>query len=233
MTDPKTTCICNHPASEHHKVEGLHGLGHCKVPGCGCGAFAAAGNDTPPQVQARHTLVARATNADGTQGINLTAPGGPGVAMSVPDEVAMALGKEAQQQYRNLFGEDAVHVGVAGLPFMQDQDMEVGGENMPVEPGMHIKARDGGEATLEDAIEAVKEGGPIIQKIPLDSLRPRDKLLAALYLIDIELSARVLLDEFETPEARAELATKLTTIGSDKAIELANRIRAGEFDGAS
>lgn len=229
MSDRKALCKCTHPASEHSEIEGLHGLGHCKVPGCGCGAFVAVAAEAPvEEAQARHTLIARATDAEGNKGINLVAPGGPGVAMSVPDEVAMQVGKEAQEQYRHLFGEEPVHVGVAGLPFLIDQDQKPGGFNMPAGPGIHMMEG----TTLEDAIEAVKEGGPIILKVPLDSLRPRDKLLAALYPIDIELAARVLLDEYETPKARASLAMTLTERGTDEAIELSNRIRAGEFEGA-
>lgn len=229
--DPKALCTCKHPASEHSQIEGLHGLGHCKVPGCGCGAFATAGNDAPPQeqVEARHTLIARATNADGSKGVNAAAAGGPGIAMQVPDQVAMQLGQQAKQQYEHLFEEEPVHVGVAALPFLLDQDKEVGGMNMPAEPGIHMKEG----STLEDAIEAVQEAGPIVQKVPLDSLRPRDRLLVALYPIDIELAARVLMDEYETPEDRAALATKLTEMGTTDSIELANRLRVGEFEGES
>ncbi len=228
--DTKAPCTCNHPASEHSQIEGLHGLGHCKVPGCECGAFVAVGGgDAPPEgeVPARHTLIARATNADGSKGINLSAAEGPGVAIEVPDEVAMQLGQQAKMQYEHLFSEPPTHVGVAALPFLHDQDKEPGGFNMPAEPGIHMK----GDGTLEEAIEAVEEGGPIIKKVPLDALRPRDRLLAALYDIDIELAARVLMDEYETTEARAQLATHLTDLGTTASIELANRIRAGEFEG--
>lgn len=227
--DPKPHCTCTHPASEHSQIEGLHGLGHCKVPGCGCGAFVAVGNEAPPQEDsARHTLIARATNADGTKGINLSAAEGQGTAIQVPDEVAMQLGQQAKRQYEHLFEEEPVHVGVAALPFLHDQDKEPGGFNMPAEPGIHMQ----GDGTLEDAIEAVKEGGPIIKKVPLDALRPRDRLLAALYDIDIELAARVLMDEYETPKERASLAMTLNERGTVEAIELSNRIRAGEFEGA-
>lgn len=220
-------CTCKHPASEHSQIEGLHGLGHCKVPDCDCGAFVDIG-DAPQTAEARHTLIARATNADGTQGINFCAAGGPGVAIDVPDEVAMQLGNQAKQQYEHLFGEAPVHVGVGAVPFLQDEDKEVGGMNdLPREPGIYMTKG----STLGDAVEAVKEGGPIIQKVPLDSLRSRDRLLVALYPIDIELAARVLLDEYETPEARAALATKLTGMGTTESIELSNRIRAGEFEG--
>jgi hypothetical protein len=228
VTDPKTLCTCKHPASEHSEIEGL-GRGHCKVPGCDCGAFVPAGpTDAAEGVPPRHTLIARATDAEGSKGINLVAAGGPGVAMQVPDAVAMKIGQEAREEYRKIFGEDAVHVGVAGLPFLEDQDKEPGGFNMPYEPGIHMKEG----STLEDAIEAVKESGPILQRVPLASLRPRDRLVVALQPIDIELAARALMDEYGTSKERGSLAMTLTERGTPDAIELSNRIRAGEFEGA-
>lgn len=227
MMDTKAPCTCKHPASEHSEIEGLHGRGHCKVPGCGCGAFVPAGDGAPPP-EARHTLIARATNADGTKGLNAAAVG-PGVSIEVPDRVAQQLGQRVKDEYEKLFEEQPAHIGVAALPFLHDQDLIPGGHNMPAEPGIHMKQG----STLEDAIEAVKEGAPIIKKVLLDSLRPRDRLLAALHDIDIELAARVLMDEYETPENRADLATKLTEMGTAASIELANRIRAGEFEGES
>jgi hypothetical protein len=229
--DGKASCTtCNHPASEHSEIEGLDGRGHCKVPGCECGAFVLGAEQpsSPPQ-GARHTLIARATDAEGMKGINLVAAGGPGISVEIPEDVAMELGKQAQREYRNLFGEDAVHVGVAGLPFLHDQDKEPGGYNMPASPGIYLK--DGG--TLEDAIEAIEECGPIIEKVPTENLRPRDKLLAALYPIDKVLAARVLMDEYETQGALVTLAIKLAELGTTQAIEVSNRIRAGEFDGES
>lgn len=229
--DGKASCTtCNHPASEHSQIEGLDGRGHCKVPGCECGAFVlGAEQPSSPPEGARHTLIARATDAEGMKGINLVAAGGPGISVEIPDEVAMQLGKQAQQEYRKLFGEDAVHVGVAGLPFLHDQDKEPGGFNMPASPGIYLK--DGG--TLEDAIEAVEECGPIIEKVPTENLRPKDRLLAALYPIDKELAARALMGEYDDPKALASLAMSLAERGTVGAVEVSNRIRAGEFDGES
>lgn len=222
--DGKATCTtCNHPASEHSQIEGLDGRGHCKVPGCECGAFVLGAEQRPsPPEGARHTLIARATDAEGMKGINLVAAGGPGVSVEIPDDVAMELGKQARREYEKLFGEKPAHLGVAGLPFLHDQDKEPGGYN-----GIYL--RNG--ATLEDAIEAVDECGPIIGKFPTDDLRPKDRLLGALYPIDKELAARALMGEYESQGALVALAIKLAERGTALAIEVSNRIRAGEFDG--
>jgi hypothetical protein len=229
--DGKASCAtCNHPASEHSEIEGLDGRGHCKVPGCECGALVLGADQPPsPPEGARHTLIARATDAEGMKGINLVAAGGPGISVEIPDDVAMELGKQAQREYRELFGEEPVHVGVAGLPFLHDQDKEPGGYNMPAPPGIYLKEG----STLEDAIEAIEECGPILEKVPTENLRPKDRLLAALYVIDKELAARALMDEYQEPKALASLAMSLSERGTSAAIQVSNRIRAGEFDGES
>lgn len=224
--DTKATCSCKHPAAEHSKIEGLDGLGHCKVPGCECGAFEPVNADAPSQqAPAYHTLIARATNADGTKGVNLIAPKGVGEAISVPQEVGLRFGESAEREYKKLFEEDPAHTAVTALPYLRDHDEEVGGYNMPVESGIHLK----GEKTLEKAIGAIEEAAPILRNMPYDSLRPKDRLLIELEPIDIELAGRVLLDEYETPEDRLALANKLTEVASTPSIELANRIRSGEF----
>jgi hypothetical protein len=217
-------CTCKHPASEHSEIEGLDGRGHCKVPGCDCGAFVAVGTSPPPQ-GARHTLYARATDASGEKGIQLIAAGGPGPASAVPEPVAMEMGLEAKRHYQAAFGEEPEFVGVAGLPYMEKEDKDPM-QGKPAQAGIEMDP----DADLSDAMDVLKEGMPLLSMVPAEELRPRDRLAVALLEVDKELAARTLLNEFADQGSLVSLALQLTEIGSDPALSIANRIRSGEFD---
>jgi hypothetical protein len=150
--------------------------------------------------------------------------------MQVPDAVAMKLGQEAQREYRQeLFGEDAVHVGVAGVPFLDDQDKEPGGFNMPVRAGIYMKEGN----RWRTRSRRWKRAARFSSAFPTDSLRPRDRLVAALQRDRHRAGGAGLMDEYQDPKALASLAMSLAERGTSAAIQVSNRIRAGEFDGES
>lgn len=123
--DPKTRCTCNHPAAEH-AGDGFDG--HCKVPSCRCPAFTLAEAIESSGSDAKHTILARATDEAGIKGVEIRAVGS-GSMEEMCERVAtrdravlVRLSEMVKDQYRLKFGEEPEHAGVAIVPYLDDED---------------------------------------------------------------------------------------------------------------
>lgn len=227
--DSKAACItCKHPGSEHSVIEGLDGRGHCKVPGCGCGAFVVGATPSAPQAKSgmRHTIFARATNADGTEGCQLTASG-PGSPTELSKPMLEKLADTVRAEYLKLFDCEADQVGITALPYLARFDEQ---ENMglPAAAGIELDP----ECSDEEALGAVEELRSMFERVPAaaEKLRSKDALAIALHPIDKAFALRAVRGELEDLSELRKLQGVLTCIGTAAAVELASRIGAGEFN---
>jgi hypothetical protein len=226
MPDGKQSCAnCPHPLAEHAEIEGLENRGHCKVPGCPCGAFTTSGGEQAAEQKtapAFHTIIARATNAEGAAGIEIKIPQGEGRPIDVPQEVVESAMVEARAQFEKVFGESASHAGVSVLPFLASADAPPTEVNVPL-------IQFGEDATAQDALEVLKEIDAL--KLPIDQMPPSVALAFELREVDPELTFEVLKGDYDDKESREVLISKLGEIDSPSAYLLARRIDNGEFDG--
>jgi hypothetical protein len=117
-------CTCKHPDIEHQDKTGA-----CKVPDCGCEGFVDPREDAP----ARFTVISRATDQTGETGIELGAAAVEGELTDLSKEDMEHHAEIVALSYKQSFGEDPVHVGVACLPYLGPVD-EPDPEDEPIKP---------------------------------------------------------------------------------------------------
>jgi hypothetical protein len=222
MPDGKQPCAsCPHPFAEH----GAHGTA-CKVPGCSCSGYVSGGGDSA-QAEAppgRHTVVGRATDADGNQGIEMKLPNGEGNPLSVGEEAIRRFGEEIDGHYKRIFGKAPEHLGVTALPYLAsaDRPLEQGQDGVPM---LLI----GEDAEPEDVVQTLKTIDDL--GLSVEHMPTRHQLAYALKDICAEDAARAAKGGYEDGEAQEGLATKLAQMEdpSGQAYLLASRLRGGQF----
>lgn len=214
MPDGKQPCAsCPHPFAEH-------GDAACKVPGCTCAGFSTVAEEAQTaSTPARHTLVGRATDAVGDEGIELKLPNCEGNPLSVSESVIAGFGAEIQAHYERIFKEPPKHVGVTAVPYLASADTPMA-EDGPV---LMI-----GEGTPPEEIvktlKTIEELG-----LPVESLPPNQKLAYYLKDISAEDAAKAINGQYAEAEAQAKLTVRLAQMDDEGAYTLAARLRNGDF----
>lgn len=170
-------------------------------------------------------LIARATDARGVRGCQLTAKA-EGRPVDLDESTLESLAENAKIHYRKLFSSEPVHVGVAALPYLAsfDESEREGSEVV----GAGIEFQEG--VSDDEVFEAVTEAVELFAGVSEAGLRPRDRLAVALREINRDLTIKAARGKFEDKPSLNVLQVTLNSIGSTAAVELANRISAGDFD---
>lgn len=202
---------CAHPEAEHDED------GICKVKNCPCMALTLS--------EARHTILARATNAEGSEGLEVAARGGPGRIGEVEQEDIEKLLEVVREQYVEMRGEEPAHVGVAVLPFLGPKDDSYGSEAHVVidEDGVRHRASDVSPAAAEASERATRA-----VKNALEGPDPDEdvsvKLAEALVPVSEVLAARARNGEFDGMSglggSKGVLIRELHAIGTERRCEL-------------
>lgn len=213
---------CHHPEAEHDPESG-----HCKVRDCPCLAFTSHG--------ARHTIIARATNADGSEGLEVAARGGPGLISEVQQEDIEKALEVVRSQYEQMRGEEPAYIGVAVLPFLGPKD-DIGASESHVvidEGGVQHQAEDVSPHVVEASEKATRA-----MRSALEGPDPDEDvsvtLAEALMPVSEALAARAHNGEFAGMSGlggpKAVLVRELHAIGTEPAANFIVRLLNNEFD---